>query len=103
MALNDIDVVQVLGAAMFYAKVGEQSVVYTGDYNTTPDRHLGSAWMDKVRPDLFITETTYATMIRDSKRCREHDFLRRVSKTVENGGKVWNSHKLAHKLVHTPM
>ena len=74
---------------MFYAKVGEQSVVYTGDYNTTPDRHLGSAWIDKLRPDLFITETTYATMIRDSKRCREHDFLRRVTKTVvENGGKV---------------
>jgi integrator complex subunit 11 len=31
----------VLGAAMFHIRVGHQSVVYTGDYNMTPDRHLG--------------------------------------------------------------
>ena len=34
----------VLGAAMFHIRVGSQSVVYTGDYNMTPDRHLGAAW-----------------------------------------------------------
>jgi integrator complex subunit 11 len=28
----------VLGAAMFYVRVGDESVVYTGDYNMTPDR-----------------------------------------------------------------
>ena len=28
----------VLGAAMFMVRVGSQSVVYTGDYNMTPDR-----------------------------------------------------------------
>ena len=35
----------VLGAAMFEIKVGNESVVYTGDYNMTPDRHLGAAWI----------------------------------------------------------
>lgn len=49
----------VLGAAMFYARVGQESVVYSGDYNMTPDRHLGAAWIDKVRPNILITETTY--------------------------------------------
>nr|KAG5710070.1 hypothetical protein BaRGS_030146 [Batillaria attramentaria] len=78
----------VLGAAMFHIKVGQYSVVYTGDYNMTPDRHLGSAWIDKCRPDLLITESTYATTIRDSKRCRERDFLKKVHTCVENGGKV---------------
>ena len=68
----------VLGAAMFHVRVGEQSLVYTGDYNMTPDRHLGAAWIDKVRPDLLISESTYATTIRDSKRCRERDFLKKV-------------------------
>ena len=55
----------------------------------TPDRHLGyatvklmstvlmliftfaffrSAWIDKCQPELLITESTYATTIRDSKR-----------------------------------
>jgi integrator complex subunit 11 len=69
-------------------KVGSQSVVYTGDYNMTPDRHLGAAWIDKCRPDLLITESTYATTIRDSKRCRERDFLKKVHDCVEKGGKV---------------
>lgn len=78
----------VLGAAMFQIKVGSESVVYTGDYNMTPDRHLGAAWIDKCRPTLLITESTYATTIRDSKRCRERDFLKKVHETVERGGKV---------------
>lgn len=75
---------------MFHIKVGSQSVVYTGDYNMTPDRHLGAAWIDKCRPDLLITESTYATTIRDSKRCRERDFLKKVLDCVEKGGKVRN-------------
>lgn len=78
----------VLGAAMFLVKSGQQSVVYTGDFNMTPDRHLGSAWIDKCRPDLLITESTYATTIRDSKRLRERDFLMKVRECVERGGKV---------------
>lgn len=78
----------VLGAAMFYVRAGTESAVYTGDYNTTPDRHLGAAWIEKVQPDLLITETTYATTIRDSKRSREREFLKRVHQTVEKGGKV---------------
>ncbi|CAL8251110.1 integrator complex subunit 11 [Gadus morhua] len=78
----------VLGAAMVQIKVGSESVVYTGDYNMTPDRHLGAAWIDKCRPDLLISESTYATTIRDSKRCRERDFLKKVHETVERGGKV---------------
>ncbi|XP_074655305.1 integrator complex subunit 11-like [Tubulanus polymorphus] len=78
----------VLGAAMFHVKVGSESVVYTGDYNMTPDRHLGAAWIDKCRPNLLITESTYATTIRDSKRAREHDFLKKVHDCVDKGGKV---------------
>lgn len=78
----------VLGAAMFQVRVGSESIVYTGDYNMTPDRHLGAAWIDKCQPDLLITESTYATTIRDSKRCRERDFLKKVHNCVEKGGKV---------------
>ncbi|KAJ1804445.1 Integrator complex subunit 11, partial [Coemansia sp. RSA 2598] len=78
----------VLGAAMVYARCGNESVVYTGDYNMTPDRHLGAAWIDKVRPDVLITETTYGTTIRDSKRSRERDFLEKVHSCVMRGGKV---------------
>jgi integrator complex subunit 11 len=78
----------VLGAAMVHVKVGTQSFVYTGDYNMTPDRHLGAAWIDRCRPDLLISESTYATTIRDSKKCREHDFLKKVHDCIDKGGKV---------------
>ena len=97
----------VLGAAMFEIRVGQQSVVYTvllyifslnfkkfknfaikGDYNMTPDRHLGAAWIDRCRPDILITESTYATTIRDSKRCRERDFIKKVHGCLDRGGKV---------------
>ncbi|THG23927.1 hypothetical protein TEA_002505 [Camellia sinensis var. sinensis] len=47
---------EVLGAAMIYAKVGDAAIVYTGDYNMTPDRHLGAAQIDRLRLDLVITE-----------------------------------------------
>ncbi|KAG5236646.1 cleavage and polyadenylation specificity factor [Salix suchowensis] len=78
----------VLGAAMFYAKVGESAMVYTGDYNMTPDRHLGAAQIDRLELDLLITESTYATTIRDSKYAREREFLKAVHECVAGGGKV---------------
>ncbi|TPX42461.1 hypothetical protein SeMB42_g05114 [Synchytrium endobioticum] len=79
----------ILGAAMFRIKVGMQSIVYTGDFNTTPDRHLGEAKIDRCRPDVLITESTYATLIRDSRLVRERIFLQDIyTQTVEKGGKV---------------
>ncbi|KMZ75067.1 Cleavage and polyadenylation specificity factor subunit 3 [Zostera marina] len=78
----------VLGAAMFYAKVGESTLVYTGDYSMTPDRHLGAAEIDRIQLDLLITESTYATTTRDSRFALEREFLNVVHKCVSDGGKV---------------
>ena len=49
-----------------------------GDYNTTSDRHLGAAHAERLRPDVLISESTYATTLRDSKKSRERDFLQAV-------------------------
>ncbi|MEW5316004.1 MAG: hypothetical protein WDW38_007398 [Sanguina aurantia] len=92
----------VLGGAIFHLRAGHESVVYTGgggccdsrcsavcDYNTTPDRHLGQACLPQgLAPDLLITEATYATTLRDSKRGRERAFLAEVQEAVSRGGKV---------------
>ncbi|XP_059288125.1 cleavage and polyadenylation specificity factor subunit 3-II [Lycium ferocissimum] len=78
----------VLGAAMFYAKVGDAAIVYTGDYNMMPERHLGAAQIDRLQLDLVITESTYAATLRDSKFAREREFLKAVHKCVASGGKV---------------
>jgi integrator complex subunit 11 len=78
----------VLGAAMFTARAGGVTVTYTGDYNTTADRHLGPAALPRLRPDLLITESTYATTVRGPKRAREGEFVDAVVRALGRGGKV---------------
>ena len=78
----------VLGAAQFLVKYKGKSVLYTGDYNMTPDRHLGAAETVPCRPDLMISESTYATMIRESRRIRERNFFNKVHECISEGGKV---------------
>ncbi len=78
----------VLGAVMFLVQWDGLRLVYTGDFNTVGDRHLGAAFIDNVRPHLLLTETTYGTTIRDSKRMREREFLKQVHTTIKRGGKV---------------
>ena len=73
---------------MFHIRVGQQTLVYTGDFNSTADRHLGSAHIDRCRPDVLITESTYGSTVRDSRRARERDFMSKVVECVRRGGKV---------------
>ncbi len=52
----------VLGAVMFLVEYQGVSVLYTGDYNTSPDRHLRACEVDSIKPDLVISESTYGTV-----------------------------------------
>eukprot|EP00892_Ulva_mutabilis_P010145 jgi/Ulvmu1/7502/UM037_0046.1 len=78
----------VMGAAMFHCQTGSTSVLYTGDYNMVADRHLGAAKVPRLMPDIVITESTYATTLRDPRRMRERKLLEAVHATVKDGGKV---------------
>ncbi|KGG52854.1 hypothetical protein DI09_12p220 [Mitosporidium daphniae] len=78
----------VLGAVMFHIHTGTSSVVYTGDFNSIADRHLGAAFIDRLHPDLMITESTYSTLLRDTRRSRERDFLFKIHQALNRGGKV---------------
>ena len=78
----------VLGAAMFLIDVDGYTVAYTGDYNTITDRHLYGAYMPKLYPDVLITETTYGDKVRETKRVREREFLKKIQETIDKGGKV---------------
>ncbi|KAJ5078562.1 integrator complex subunit 11 [Anaeramoeba ignava] len=78
----------VLGAALFYVRVGQESIVYTGDFSMTSDQHLGSASIEKLNPDLLITESTYGHSIRDPKSSREKHFLKLIHEHIDKGGKV---------------
>ena len=78
----------VIGAAMFYVKVNGKGVVYTGDYSTTADKHLGTAWIDNLKPDLMITESTYGSVVRDCRKSKERRFLQLIHACIQRGGKV---------------
>jgi integrator complex subunit 11 len=78
----------VLGAVMLYINFRGVKILYSGDYNTTADRHLGAAKIPILKPHIFMTETTYATTVRDSKKKREREFIKTIQNTLENGGKV---------------
>lgn len=73
---------------MVHCTVGATSVLYTGDYNMTADRHLGAARVPCLRPNLLITESTFGTTVRDARRTREREFLEAVHAAVRGGGKV---------------
>jgi integrator complex subunit 11 len=36
-----------VGACMYRVRVGDQSIVYTGDFTTSPDRHLGACTSER--------------------------------------------------------
>ena len=88
LALSTYYAGHVLGAVICCAECRGQRVVYTGDVNTTPDRHLGAARLCQLNPHVLITECTYADAIRESKRCKEAELLHLVHKTVACGGRV---------------
>jgi len=43
-----------------------------------PERHLAGASIPRLCPDLLITESTYATSIREDRRSRERQLLNMV-------------------------
>uniref|UniRef100_A0A8C9GBU0 Metallo-beta-lactamase domain-containing protein n=1 Tax=Piliocolobus tephrosceles TaxID=591936 RepID=A0A8C9GBU0_9PRIM len=78
----------VLGACMFKIEVNGFSVLYTGDFNTVPDKHLGSAKIPSLKPDVLISESTYATYVRPTKKSSELELCNYVHECMHNGGKV---------------
>ncbi|KAL6121931.1 Cleavage and polyadenylation specificity factor subunit [Nucleospora cyclopteri] len=78
----------VIGAAMFYIRYKDKSMIYTGDFSTIADKHLRAATIDTLRPDLLITESTYGGILRDCRRNKERKFLQAIQDTIDRKGKV---------------
>lgn len=77
----------VLGAAMFMIEIAGVKVLYTGDFSRQEDRHLMSAEIPAVRPDVLIIESTYGTHIHEKREERETRFTSVVYDTVTRGGR----------------
>lgn len=77
----------VLGAAMFMIEIAGVKILYTGDFSRQEDRHLMSAEIPLIRPDILIIESTYGTHIHEKREEREARFTGIVYDTVSRGGK----------------
>lgn len=77
----------VLGAAMFMIEIAGVKILYTGDFSRQEDRHLMSAEIPAIRPDVLIVESTYGTHIHEKREEREARFTGIVYDTVTRGGR----------------
>jgi len=77
----------VLGAAMFMLEIAGVKILYTGDFSREEDRHLMSAEIPSVKPDVLIVESTYGTHIHEKREDRENRFTHTVSDIVLRGGR----------------
>lgn len=77
----------VLGAAMFLVEIAGVRVLYTGDFSRDEDRHLMSAELPPVSPNVVIVESTYGVQTHEPRDERELRFTNAVSEIVRRGGR----------------
>ncbi|CDK24139.1 unnamed protein product [Kuraishia capsulata CBS 1993] len=77
----------VLGAAMYFVEIGGIKFLFTGDYSREEDRHLASAEVPPMRPDLLITESTFGTATHVPRIERETRLMNIVHATLAQGGR----------------
>ncbi|CAJ0927656.1 unnamed protein product, partial [Mesorhabditis belari] len=77
----------VLGACMFLIEIGGSNFLYTGDFSRLEDRHLCSAEIPPIRPDVVISESTYGMQQHEARDSREKRFTSMVHDIVNRGGR----------------
>lgn len=77
----------VLGACMFMIEIAGVRILYTGDFSRLEDRHLCSAELPNISPDVLICESTYGTQVHESREEREKRFTTTVHEIVGRGGR----------------
>lgn len=77
----------VLGAAMYLIEISGLKILFTGDYSREQDRHLNSAEVPPVRPDVLICESTFGTGILQPRVEKETKLLSLIHSTLNKGGR----------------
>lgn len=78
----------VLGGAMFFIEVAGLKILFTGDYSREDDRHLVSAEVPPVKPDLLICESTYGTATHMPRLEKEARLMKMTTEILNRGGRV---------------
>lgn len=61
--------------------------LYTGDFSRQEDRHLMSAEIPPIKPEVLIIESTYGTHIHEPREARETRFCEIVHSTIKRAGR----------------
>lgn len=77
----------VLGACLVMIEIAGVKTLYTGDFSRQEDRHLMSAEIPSIKPEVLIIESTYGTHIHEKREEREARFTGIVHDTVTRGGR----------------
>ncbi|KAI6121570.1 beta-lactamase-like protein, partial [Pisolithus sp. B1] len=72
----------VLGACMFLVDIAGLKILYTGDYSRAEDRHLVSAEVPPVRPNVLIVESTFGVQTLEHGQDKERR-LTALVRTIE--------------------
>lgn len=78
----------IAGAACVFIQGNEGSIFYTGDFSITPQKTVGKADIQKLRPDILITESTYGDRLHSSRKVEEDKLIEMVKMVYERGGKI---------------
>ncbi|KAI6169320.1 beta-lactamase-like protein [Pisolithus thermaeus] len=78
----------VLGACMFLVDIAGLKILYTGDYSRAEDRHLVSAEVPPVRPNVLIVESTFGVQTLEHGQDKERRLTALVRTIVGRGGHV---------------
>ncbi|TGZ85643.1 Metallo-hydrolase/oxidoreductase [Ascodesmis nigricans] len=78
----------VLGGAMFMVEIAGLKILFTGDYSREDDRHLVSAEVPPVKPDVLICESTYGTASHMPRLEKEARLMKVTTDVLNRGGRV---------------
>ena len=78
----------VLGGAMFMIEIAGLKILFTGDYSREDDRHLVSAEVPPVKPDILICESTYGTASHMPRLEKEARLMKLTTEILGRGGRV---------------
>ena len=77
------------GSAMVLVEIDGKRILYTGDINTTTTQLVSAMNPSEIPPiDAVVTETTYGTTDHEPRSQIEDAFLKHVTETLDNDGKI---------------
>jgi len=84
--ITSYDAGHIPGSSMFLLETNGKKILYTGDFNTDDTQLISGCDWDIPKPDVLITESTYARKEHPDRRNEELKFVRMIKETIANDG-----------------